>query len=103
MKKRPNVFDRLRDVVSTVPAGRVSTYGQVSARVLGTTPRLVGFALAGLGEDSDVPWHRIVNAAGRISLPAGSPARKEQVNRLRAEGVQFGPDQTIDLDAFGWL
>lgn len=98
-----NSFERLRDVVRTVPHGRVATYGQVSARVLGTTPRMVGFALAGLPEDTDVPWHRIVNASGRISLPEGSESHTEQRRRLESEGVYFSDAGVIDLDAHGWL
>ena len=98
-----NVFERLRDVVRDVPPGRVATYGQVSARVIGTTPRMVGFALAGLPEGSDVPWHRIVNASGRISLPPDSPSHAEQRRRLEAEGVRFNERGAIDLDAHGWL
>ena len=98
-----NVFDRLRDVVREVPTGRVATYGQVSARVIGTTPRMVGFALAGLPEGSDVPWHRIVNASGRISLPEESASHAEQRRRLGAEGVRFNDNGAVDLDAHGWL
>ncbi len=98
-----NSFDRLRAVVCTVPKGRVATYGQVSGQVLGTTARMVGFALAALPEGSDVPWHRIVNAAGQISLPADGAAHAEQRRRLESEGVRFGAQGTIDLHAFGWL
>ena len=98
-----NAFERLREAVRTIPAGRVASYGQVSRQVLGTTPRMVGFALAGLGEDSDVPWHRVVNAAGHISLPADGEAHAEQRRRLEAEGVEFSAGGAIDLDAFGWF
>ena len=98
-----NSFDRLRAVVREIPRGRVASYGQVSKQVLGTTPRMVGFALAGLGDGSDVPWHRVVNAAGRISLPADNPSHAEQRRRLEAEGVVFSPAGVIDLDAYGWF
>ena len=98
-----NSFERLRAVVREIPAGRVASYGQVSARVLGTTPRMVGFALAGLGEGSDVPWHRVVNASGRISLPEDAASHAEQRRRLEAEGVVFSPGGAIDLAAFGWF
>ena len=103
MDTRPNVFERLRDVVREVPPGHVATYGQVSAQVLGTIPRHVGYALAGLPEDTDVPWHRIVNAEGRVSLPRDAPGHAEQVRRLCAEGVRFDEDETIDLETHGWL
>ena len=98
-----NSFECLRAVVREIPRGRVASYGQVSKQVLGTTPRMVGFALAGLGEGSDVPWHRVVNASGRISLPASNPSHPEQRRRLEAEGVTFSPAGMIDLDAFGWF
>ena len=101
MTPRGTVFDRLRDVVRTVPPGRVATYGQVSRRVLGTTPRMVGFALAGLDPDTDVPWHRILNAQGRISLPREGGAHARQRARLEAEGVVFRNGGRVDLDVFG--
>ena len=102
MTGKPNSFERLRTVVCEIPAGRVASYGQVSACVIGTTPRMVGFALAGLGEGSDVPWHRVVNAQGRISLPVDAPAHAEQRRRLEAEGVEFSAAGAIDLERFGW-
>ncbi len=98
-----NSFDRLLDVVRDIPAGRVASYGQVSAQVLGTTPRMVGFALSGLEQGTDVPWHRVINAAGRISLPQEDGAYAEQRARLEAEGVEFSTSDRIDFDAFGWL
>jgi methylated-DNA-protein-cysteine methyltransferase-like protein len=96
-----NVFGRLLDIVRRVPPGRVATYGQISQHVLGSTPRMVGFALAGLGPESDVPWHRIVNAAGRISLPEEGASHALQRSRLEAEGVLFSPAGAIDLQRFG--
>lgn len=95
-------FDRIRAAVRAVPRGRVTTYGEIAAQVLGATPRIVGYALAGLGEEhADVPWHRVVNAAGRISLPPGSEAHAEQRRRLEAEGVELTSSGRIDLDRFG--
>ena len=94
-------FERIRAVVQTVPSGRVTTYGAVASQVLGATPRVVGYALAGLDDDTDVPWHRVVNAAGRISLPAGGAAHAAQRRRLEAEGVEFSAAGRIDLARFG--
>lgn len=102
-RAHPTSFERLLAVVRTIPPGQVASYGQVSSRVLGTTPRMVGFALAALPPGSDVPWHRVVNAAGRISLPAGGQGHAEQRRRLEAEGVSFRKSGAIDLDAHGWL
>jgi methylated-DNA-protein-cysteine methyltransferase-like protein len=49
--------------------------------------RQAGFALKVAPEDLNVPWHRVVGAGGRISFPASSPSHREQIRRLRAEGV----------------
>src|SRR5687768_18383587 len=65
--------------------------------------RLVGYALSALTEGSPVPWHRVVNARGRISLRAeGGPAGTVQRIRLEREGVRFDPAGTVDLAAFRW-
>ena len=64
--------------------------------------RTVGWALRGIPEGSAIPWHRVVSAAGRISI-AGRLGAAEQRRRLEAEGVCFGPDDRIDLRRFGWV
>ncbi|MGB7740301.1 MAG: MGMT family protein, partial [Steroidobacteraceae bacterium] len=75
-------------VVRKIPRGRVTTYGSVATRAgLPRQARLVGKVLAGLPQDSGVPWQRVVAAGGRIAFPAGSPARERQISRLRAEGI----------------
>ncbi len=88
-------------VVRTVPVGRVTTYGAVAA-ALGSprVARHVGWALAAL-RDEDVPWHRVINAAGRISFKGDTPRAVLQRARLEAEGVPFDASGRIDLRAFG--
>lgn len=88
-------------MVRRIPQGRLATYGQVAD--LAGRPgqaRQVGYALAALEVDSDVPWHRVVNARGAISLPDGHPARMQRA-RLEAEGIVFRGDRA-DLTACGW-
>ncbi len=65
------LYRRIYRVVRHIPKGRVATYGVV-ARLAGRpgAARTVGWALAALPDDGDVPWWRVVNAAGRISLSA---------------------------------
>lgn len=89
--------------VAAIPAGRVSTYGEV-ARAAGLPghARLVGYTLHALPRGSDLPWHRVINAQGRISLPADSAAAEEQRVRLESEGVAFGLHGRIDLALYGW-
>ena len=98
------------EVVKQVPPGRVTTYGTVArllpvpTGVLETTyaafgARWVGAAMARCPED--VPWHRVVNARGEVSVRAGE-GREEQWERLRVEGVVPRENGSIDLRARGW-
>ncbi|MDT0634943.1 MGMT family protein [Spectribacter hydrogenooxidans] len=91
---------RLLAVVRRVPAGRVATYGQI-AKLAGLPgqARLVGYALHNC--PADVPWHRIVNARGRISLPADSTAGLAQHRRLSEEGIAMIGGR-IDLPRYRW-
>ncbi len=89
-------------MVRRIPRGRVATYGQVAREAgLGRGARQVGRALGALDGRQDVPWHRVVNARGRISLPPGSAGHDEQRSRLLAEGVEFVSGR-ISLARFGW-
>jgi methylated-DNA-protein-cysteine methyltransferase-like protein len=89
-------------VVRKIPRGRVTTYGSVATRAgLPRQARLVGKVLAGLPQDSGVPWQRVVAAGGRIAFPAGSPARARQISRLRAEGIDAARGR-VDLVRHGW-
>jgi methylated-DNA-protein-cysteine methyltransferase related protein len=88
------------EAVEAIPQGRVASYGQVAeAAGLPGRARLVGRALAGLPPESDVPWHRVVNARGEISLTG--PAAATQRRLLRAEGVAFLAGGRIDMRRFG--
>ncbi|MFO0726537.1 MAG: MGMT family protein [Myxococcota bacterium] len=86
-------------VVRRIPKGRVSTYGEV-ARLAGLPghARQVGYALAGLGDPS-VPWQRVINAKGQISLRG--EAMEVQRALLLAEGVEVDEEGRIDLSKFG--
>lgn len=89
--------------VRRIPAGRVTSYGEVAARAgLKGRARMVGRAL-GLAPDADpVPWYRVLKADGRIAFPVGSGAFKEQARRLRKEGVKVSRDGRVDLSVYGW-
>jgi methylated-DNA-protein-cysteine methyltransferase-like protein len=96
------LYARIYVVVRRVPRGRVATYGQVAslARLPGRA-RLVGYALRALQDDT-VPWHRVVNAAGRLSPRAQSQYVELQRRLLEAEGVRFDAGGAIPLDRFRW-
>jgi methylated-DNA-protein-cysteine methyltransferase-like protein len=86
--------------VEAIPRGKVATYGQIAALAgLPRRARLVGRVLANLAPGSKVPWHRVVNARGELSL-AGASATKQR-RLLTAEGIEFSRSGRIDLRRFG--
>ena len=93
----PSDEEKLYIALSSVPAGRVIAYGEL-ARVAGLPGRArwVGRTLSQLPEKSALPWHRVINASRRISLPVDSTAYLEQKQRLLSEGIHFSPAGTID-------
>lgn len=94
--------ERIYTLVRRIPRGRVATYGQI-AHLAGFPrhARQVGYAMAALDAD-DVPWHRVVNAQGRISLRRRGEGAQEQRGRLEREGVAFDADGRIDLQRWQW-
>lgn len=93
-------YQRVYAVVRRIPRGRVTTYGNL-ARLAGCTgPRQAGYALSALKEPTAVPWHRVVNARGAISVPGSSGVTQRL--RLEREGVRFNGRGIIDLAQFGW-
>jgi methylated-DNA-protein-cysteine methyltransferase-like protein len=81
----------------------VTTYGHVAA-LCGKprAARTVGWALHALPENSDVPWQRVINRRGGISIAKiGLPPALQRA-LLKAEGVRFRKDGTVDLRRFGW-
>jgi len=96
-------YRRVYRMVRHIPKGRVATYGVV-ARLAGRpgAARTVGWALSALPADSDVPWWRVLNAAGRISLSALEHTSVVQRALLLREGVRFAPGGAVNLGVFGW-
>jgi methylated-DNA-protein-cysteine methyltransferase-like protein len=89
-------------LIRAIPAGKVATYGQISC--LAGDPwgtRQVVRALHACSEKENLPWHRVINSRGEISLKPGRGA-EEQRRRLRAEGVKFDCRGCVDLDRFQW-
>lgn len=88
--------------LSSIPPGRVCSYGELARLAgLGRGARLVGRWLGELPPGSVLPWHRVVNSQGILSLPAGSPSGQEQFQRLAAEGILIR-NRRIDMKRYGW-
>lgn len=93
---------RLYTLLATVPAGKVVTYGQLAGLIgLPRRARWVGQILKQLPHDTRLPWHRVINAQGKISLPP-QQGGNEQAERLRAEGVMVSQEGKISLRQYGW-
>ncbi len=94
--------ERIWQVVAAIPAGKVSSYGELAKRAgLPGYARYVGTTLSRLPEGSALPWFRVLNSQGKISFPAGSDAYREQEMRLKAEGVEV-VDGKVNVQRFGW-
>jgi methylated-DNA-protein-cysteine methyltransferase-like protein len=76
--------------VAAIPFGRVATYGQIAEFAgLRRQARLVGYALHNIPRGLDIPWHRVINAQGRISFPPDSEPYRRQLARLADEGIEL--------------
>ncbi len=99
-----NVFmARTRHIISQIPAGKVSTYGRI-ALLAGNSSgaRQVARILHSSSEKYDLPWHRVVNRFGRISLPVGSRFELQR-KLLEEEGVRFDTSNQIDFSKYLWI
>lgn len=74
--------------LAQIPKGKVITYGNL-AKLAGMPngARLAGRLMCELPEGSRLPWHRVINAQGKLSLPIDSDSYREQIKRLEKEGV----------------
>ena len=94
--------EALWQVLASIPAGRVSSYGRIAQLAgLGRGARLVGRWLGQLPDGTTLPWHRVLNSQGQLSLPADHPAGQEQFQRLQAEGVVIR-NRRVNMARFGW-
>ncbi|AIJ21116.1 MGMT family protein [Amycolatopsis methanolica] len=89
------LHERVREVVATVPPGKVATYGDIAAIAGAPSPRMIGRILSEDG--ADLPWHRILRANG---TPAPHLVHR-QLELLRAEGV-LADGQKVNLKTYRW-
>lgn len=100
-----NFYQQVYAIVRHIPKGKVTSYGRIAA-MLGAprASRAVGYALNALKDkpDNTVPWQRVINSQGRISIVNREHDGAEQAARLRAEGVLVGEDWRVNLDVYLW-
>lgn len=99
-----HLYGRIYTMVRRIPPGKVTTYGRVAELVGGCTPRMVGYAMAALkrGSAPEVPWQRVINAQGKISIHGDGIGNAMQRTLLEEEGVCFDGEGRVDFTIFGW-
>lgn len=101
------------EIVKQIPAGCVSTYGQIASMIpppegvdpllySRVAPRWVGRAMNAVPLWSEVPWQRVINSQGMISLPKGTAEADEQRALLEMEGVVFDEQGRVNFESVGW-
>jgi alkylated DNA nucleotide flippase Atl1/3-methyladenine DNA glycosylase AlkD len=98
-------YERIYAVIARIPPGKVASYGQVAAIAgLGGHARQVGYSLSALPDDADLPWQRVINAKGEVSLRSDPGSGREGYQRhlLEEEGVVFDSRGRVDLKRFAW-
>lgn len=100
--KKNSFSHRIIEAIKKIPAGRVATYGQI-AMIAGNprASRLVVWVLHTASDRENLPWHRVVNRNGKISLRRGS-GYELQKRLLEEEGITFDIDERIDFYKFLW-
>lgn len=94
---------RVVEVIRKIPYGQVATYGQIAACAGSSrAARQVAYILHASSEKEGLPWHRVVNGQGGISLRR-KHGYELQKQLLEEEGVIFGDNDLIDLRDFGWI
>jgi methylated-DNA-protein-cysteine methyltransferase-like protein len=97
------IYRRIWEQAALIPPGEVASYGQI-ARLAGLSrrgARMVGRALGAAPKEMGLPWHRVVNAQGQISLPPGSAGFKRQIKLLRDEGIEV-TNGKLNMDQYRW-
>lgn len=101
-------YEQVYDVVRQIPRGKVTSYGRV-AQMLGrpNAARAVGYALSALKDEpadkrANVPWHRVINSQGRITISNREHTAEDQAHLLRAEGVMVSEDLRVNLNRYLW-
>lgn len=90
--------EQVLEIIKSIPYGKVMTYGQVAAYAGNPRgARQVSRILSGMSVKYELPWHRVINSKGGISL-TGEPGFM-QGERLSSEGVLV-ENKHIDLKEF---
>jgi methylated-DNA-protein-cysteine methyltransferase-like protein len=98
-ESKPESFAlRAAELIRSIPKGKVATYGQIAG--MAGDPRGAREVVRVLRTQKNLPWHRVLAAGGRITLPGQGGALQRKL--LEAEGVWFSADGATPLARYGW-
>ena len=97
-----DLYQKIHQIISLIPSGKVATYGQIAEIVGRCTARMVGYATSAIPHDSDIPWQRVINNKGGISQRNSGSGGLLQQKLLEAEGVEFDQYGRTNLEHFRW-
>lgn len=104
-----NFYQQIYSVVKQIPQGKVTSYGRI-ASMLGAAgaARQVGYAMSALRYKADdpqyydIPWQRVINSQGKISIKGSRFNKLKQAELLRDDGVEVSEDLSVDLEKYLW-
>ena len=96
------LYQKINQIISLIPSGKVATYGQIAEIVGRCTARMVGYATSAIPHDSDIPWQRVINYRGGISQRSCGSGGLLQLKLLEAEGIVFNQNGRTDLKKYRW-
>ena len=97
-----SLYQKIHQIISLIPSGKVATYGQIADLVGRCTARMVGYATSAIPQDSDIPWQRVINYKGGISQRRSVSGGLLQKKLLEEEGIVFNQYGRTDLDHYRW-
>lgn len=93
-------YNKIYDLVKSIPLGKVATYGQISKELGLKNPRLVGHVLHKNPDPNSIPCHRVVNSKGTVAKNFAFGGYLKQMELLKKEGIEF-KNNKIDLERYG--
>ena len=99
MKNSDSIYKKIYNTVSQIPYGQVATYGQIARIVGNCSARMVGYALAATPNNVEIPWHRVINSQGKISVIAFEDLQRKL---LESEGIVFNNSGKVNLQKYRW-
>ncbi len=103
MKDSNELHRQILEVITLIPYGKVATYGQI-AKLAGIPKhaRLVGYVLKHLDQESSIPWHRVINSQGKISVMRINEKGENIQQQLLADEGIYLLNNKINLKVFSW-